>query len=79
MSVNFTPITDRLKTAFGLLVTIYQQYPARVTSIIVAVIIFLAAKLGIVVDQQTLGASLAYVLPILLGGQIIHTQVSPKA
>lgn len=51
--------------------------PVRVVTALAAIIVFLAAKLGIVVDQQGVGEALLLVLPILLGGEGARAKVSP--
>lgn len=54
-----------------------RAYPARTVSIVVAVVVFVAAKVGVVVDQQSLGTALAYAIPILVGGEVTHRNVTP--
>jgi hypothetical protein len=56
---------------------LWTTEPARVTTILVAVIIFVAAKLGLIVDEQNVGEALALLLPILLGGEIVRAKVTP--
>jgi len=51
--------------------------PVALTTALVAVVVFVAAKLGILVDEQNVGEALGLVLPILLGGAAARTQVSP--
>lgn len=55
----------------------YERYPARFHSAAAAAVIFAATKFGIVVDEQSLQAALAYALPILLAGQATHAKVEP--
>ncbi len=56
---------------------IYVTNPVRVITFAVALVIFLAAKLGLVVDEQNVGEALLLILPVLLGGEAARQQVSP--
>ncbi len=58
---------------------IYVTNPVRVITFAVALVIFLAAKLGVVVDEQNVGEALLLILPVLLGGEAARQQVSPAA
>lgn len=58
---------------------VYKREPARVLSVITAVVVFVCAKTGVVVPAQSIGDALAFALPILLGGEAIRSQVSPAA
>lgn len=51
--------------------------PVLVVSSLVAVIVFVLAKLGVVVDPQNVGEALTIALPILLGGAVARHKVSP--
>ena len=64
------PVLDRL-------VALWRNEPALVISSLAAAVVFLAAKAGVVIDQQTLVDSLGIVLPILLGGTLIRRKVTP--
>lgn len=57
----------------------YQRYPARTVSYVVAALIFGATKLGIAVDKGSILQAVGYALPVLLGGEYVHTQVEPVA
>lgn len=61
---------DRIKA-------LWTTEPARVTTVLVAVVIFAAARLGLVVDEQNVGEALALLLPIVLGGEIVRQKVTP--
>lgn len=56
---------------------LWTTEPTRVIALAVAVIVFVAAKLGLVVDEQNVGEALALVLPVLLGGELTRSKVSP--
>lgn len=58
-------------------IALYRAYPARSNALIASALVFAALKVGVVVDQQSVAASLAAVLPILLAGQATHRKVSP--
>ena len=60
-----------------LIVNTYQDYPARTISAVASAVVFVAASQGIVVDESSVLEALAVVLPILLGGNVIHNRVSP--
>lgn len=61
---------DRLRAAWA-------NNPVRVTAITASVVVFGLAKAGIVIDEQNVGEALAIVLPILLGGELARSQVTP--
>jgi hypothetical protein len=63
---------DRLKA-------LWATEPALVVSALVAVIVFVCAKVGILVDEQTVSTSLGVILPILLTGAATRAKVSPAA
>lgn len=65
--------------ALSLVRKVWTKEPARVVSIAAAAVVFVAAKLGIAVPTQTVADALAYAIPILLGGELIRSQVSPVA
>jgi hypothetical protein len=58
---------------------VWDREPARVITLLTAAVVFVCADLGIVVSAQSVGASLAYALPILLGGEVVRSQVTPVA
>lgn len=57
----------------------WDHEPAHVVSVGVSIIVFVCAKVGIIVPQQSVGAALALILPVLLGGALIRSQVTPAA
>lgn len=62
-----------------LLTVLWATEPVRVLTFAVAVVVFLAAKVGIVLDPQEVQDALVIVIPILLGGELARRQVSPAA
>jgi len=58
---------------------LWATEPTRIVTLLVAVIVFLAAKLGIVIDQDSVGEALLLTLPILLGGETVRQKVSPAS
>lgn len=61
------------------LVELCQRYPAWSAAVAASVVVFLAAKLGIVVDRQSATDAALSVLPILLAGHLTHRAVVPVA
>ena len=59
--------------------SLWNKEPARIVSVTVAVLVFLCAKLGIVVPTQSIASAVAFALPLLLGGELIRTQVTPSS
>lgn len=55
----------------------YERNPARTLSLLAAVVVFVAAKAGLVLPEATVAQALSAVLPIIVGGQLIHDRVSP--
>lgn len=51
--------------------------PARVIALLTAVIVFASAKFGLMIDAQSVRESLLLILPVLMGGEVIRSQVSP--
>lgn len=71
---------DTLIRIYDALKGLYKQYPALANSVAASAVVFAAAKLGIVVDEQSVAAAVAYALPIiLLGGVQTHRKVTPVA
>lgn len=64
------PIIDRAAA-------LWRNEPALVITSLAAAVVFVAAKAGVVIDQQTLVDSLGIVLPILAGGAVIRRKVTP--
>ena len=56
---------------------LWRNEPALVITSLAAAVVFLAAKAGVIIDQQTLVDSLGIVLPILFGGAVIRRKVTP--
>lgn len=63
-------IADRLRAAWA-------NEPVRIVTLLVAVIVFAAAKVGIVLDQEDVGSALLLIIPILLGGEAARSKVRP--
>jgi hypothetical protein len=61
---------DRIKA-------LWVTEPVAVTTTVAAIVVFVAAKLGILIDQQNVGEALGLILPILLGGAAARQKVSP--
>lgn len=66
-----------LSKALSAIGALYRKYPARATSYVVAAIVAVASAVGFGVDSQTIAQVVGLVLPILLGGEAIHRNVSP--
>ena len=58
-------------------VALYRREPARINAAAVSAVVFLAAKLGIVISEQDVLTSVLLVLPIVLGGEHTRAKVSP--
>jgi hypothetical protein len=56
---------------------LWQREPARIVAALASLVVFAAAKVGLVVDEQSVGSALLLVLPILLGGEATRAKVSP--
>lgn len=52
--------------------------PTRVISLLASLIVFVFAKAGLVVNQATLLEALAFIVPLLVGGELTRSQVRPK-
>lgn len=61
----------------NLIRALWATEPVRVITIVAAIVVFVFAKAGVVIDQQDVLDALVIVLPILLGGEAARTQVSP--
>lgn len=61
----------------NLLKALWVTEPARLIAALAALAVFVAAKAGVVVSEQDVGAALLIILPILLGGEAARTKVSP--
>lgn len=56
---------------------LWATEPVRVVTILVAIVVFIAAKIGVVLDPQDVGDALLLLLPILLGGELARANVTP--
>lgn len=56
---------------------LYAREPVRCVGLLVAVVVGLAAKLGLVIDPQNFGEVAAIVVPLLLGAEAARSQVTP--
>lgn len=68
-----------LDRAYQALLGVWQREPARVVTVLAAVVVFVGAKLGVVVNEQDVGQALLLILPVLLGGEAVRRRVSPAA
>lgn len=74
MSKFVSSLVARAKT---LVVNAWKKNPARVVAGVASVAVVVCAKLGIVVPKQTILDALAYVVPIIGGGEVTRAVVSP--
>lgn len=51
--------------------------PVRVLTLLTAAVVFAAAKLGVIIDEQSVGEALALIVPVLLAGEAARGKVSP--
>lgn len=56
---------------------LYRRYPARATSVVIAAIVGGLGAAGVTVDAASVKDIVVPVLPILIGGELIHRRVSP--
>jgi hypothetical protein len=56
---------------------LYAREPARVVAGIAALVVFVAAKAGVVISEQEIVPALLIVLPIVLGGEAVRDNVIP--
>lgn len=63
---------DRLKA-------LWTTEPVRVVSALVALVVFAAAKAGVVLDARAVEEALALALPVVLGGELARARVTPTA
>lgn len=56
---------------------LYKTEPVVVFSAVAAAVVFVAANFGIVVDETSVLSALEYVVPILLGGAVARSKVTP--
>ncbi len=58
---------------------LWAREPTRVISVTTAVVVFVCAKLGVVVPAESVASAVDFAVPVLLGGEIIRNQISPAA
>lgn len=63
--------------ALALVRRLWAKEPARVVSGVAAVAVFVCAKIGVVVPAESITSAVAFALPLLLGGELIRSQVTP--
>lgn len=56
---------------------LWRREPARVIAALAGAVVFVAANVGVIVDQQDALDALALTLPLLLGGEAIRGRVEP--
>lgn len=56
---------------------IWRAEPVRTAGYLAALVVFVAAKLGVVVDEQDLVTSLLLILPVVLGVEKARGEVMP--
>lgn len=66
-----------LKNAFAALENLYRREPVRVLSTVASAVVFVGAKLGVIVPEQSVLHALEYVVPIILSSEIARGHVSP--
>lgn len=64
-------------TVLSRLERLWITEPVRVQAAVVAVVLFVCAKVGVLVDAQSVGVAVAVILPVILGGEYARQQVSP--
>jgi len=67
------PLTAVLAFLHGL----WAKEPTRITSAIVAVVLFVAAKVGVVIPEADILEALGLILPVLFGGEVVRRKVTP--
>lgn len=58
--------------------SLYRREPARVVAVVVSGVLAVATALGFVVEEQNVGAIVAVVLTVLLGGEATRSKVRPE-
>jgi len=61
----------------SILSNLWAREPARITSLLAAIVVFAAAKAGVVIDAQSVGSAVALIVPILLAGESTRRHVVP--
>jgi hypothetical protein len=57
--------------------TLYATEPARVVAVLVGLVLAVASQLGLVVDADNVGESIALLLLVAVGGEATRAKVSP--
>lgn len=70
-------IKQLLTAAKAALLKVWAKEPARVVSVVAAVVVFAAAKAGVVISPQAIIPAIGLAIPFLFGGELIRSQVSP--
>jgi hypothetical protein len=78
-------MTNQRKDRMSGLINMVEQYvlgiwkkePTRVVAVVVAAVVFAAAKAGIVVSAVSVEHAVAYIIPILVGGELTRAHVTP--
>lgn len=66
-----------LKNAYATVASLVKKYPARSASYTAAVVVFVAAKFGVVLPTESVLAAIVTVLPTLGAGEVVHRNVTP--
>jgi hypothetical protein len=66
-----------LTQALALVKSLWAKEPTRVVSVVAAAVVFVAAKVGVIVPVESVANAIAFAVPLLIGGELIRTQVSP--
>jgi hypothetical protein len=59
--------------------TLWAKEPTVILWVLTGIIVFVAAKFGIVVDKASLVEALAYLVPFVIGAVVNRSQVAPVA
>lgn len=66
-----------VKNAYAQVVALVKKYPARATSYVVAAVVFVAAKFGVVLPTESVTSVIVAVVGILGAGEVTHHTVTP--
>lgn len=69
-------MTTALKGVLNRLKAFVLANPVRVASYLAAVVVFVAAKFGVLVQPEPVTNALLLVIPILVGGEVGHQIVA---
>ena len=67
-------LAGRVKAA---LLRIWKKEPVRVVTVAVGAVVFVCAKCGVILPQADVVEGLALLVPILTGGEIARSKVTP--